>query len=464
MSEAPGIDLSSVRTRIFDTPGAREASTWYAAYSGGLDSTVLLHILASICRELDIRLVALHADHGLHGASSSWRSHCERQCREWGVECQATELVFSRNGHSGPEGNAREARYRWFLEIGGPEAWVFTAHHRGDQAETVIERLARGSGPRGLRGMLPVSRLFGVRVARPLLHVPRTSIEAYANQHRLRWVTDPSNSDPRFTRNYIRSRVLPVLQERWPACESSLAAVASAMGDAQSILDQTAAADLANLDDRLVGGDPSLRIPALTGLPVERQRNVLRYWIHRERGVSLGRRRLERVVREVRRFPGNPGGLCWPPVDLRKHHDRLYLAGPGESPAVPLPWDLSHDLAWGGRSVLRPRQVKGRGLKTSILSQSITVNRRHGGEKCRPAGRAHHRSVKKILQEAGIPPWQRPHLPLIFVDGELAAIAGVLCCEPYAAAAGEEGIEIDVVHGNDVRLACANGDTPTSPG
>lgn len=445
MSQTPGIDLSSVRTRIFDIPGIRERSTWFAAYSGGVDSTVLLHILAAICRDCGNRLIALHADHGLHDLSSDWRRHCERQCREWDVECLTTSLDFTSRGGRGPEGNAREARYRWFFEMAGPEAWVFTAHHRGDQAETVIERMTRGAGPRGLRGMLPATRLFGVRIARPLLDVPRASIEAYANQHRLRWVTDRSNSDLRFTRNYIRRRVLPVLEERWPSVESALAAVADAMREAQAILDEGAAGDLAGLDERVIGGDPSLRIPALTALPLERQRNALHYWVQRELGISLGRRRLDRAVNEVGRFPESPGGLRWPPVELRGYRDRLYLAGPRESFAAPIPWDLRSETALENRTVLRPRMARGRGLRTSVLSETVTVDRRRGGEKCRLRGRPHRRTLKKILQEAGIPPWQRPDFPLVLVNGQLAAIPGVDCCEPYAAGPDEDGIEVELV-------------------
>lgn len=446
MSGAPGIDVGRVKSRILDSLGAPVDAPWYAAYSGGLDSTVLMHLLARICRDAGVRLIALHADHGLHDHSGEWRRRCEACCREWGVEMQSTRLDLAGGDRLGPEGRARAARYRWFREAAGDGAWLFTAHHRGDQAETVIERLTRGSGPRGLRGIVPLTRLHGMQVARPLLDIPRGAIQRYAEQHRLRWVTDDSNLDSRFTRNYIRNHVLPVLKERWPGIETALGRTAQVMADSQLILDEEAEAQLARLDERRTRGDPSLDIPALRMMTPERRRNVLRFWIQRETGVAPGCTRLKRIERAVERHPKAAGGLYWPPVDLRLYHDRLYLVQHRDVPTNAASWDLAGELRVGERLVLRSREATGRGLKRDAVAGGVRVAFRRGGEKCRLPGRRHHHTLKHILQDAGIPPWQRPRIPLVFVNEDIAAVPGVACCEPWAAGPAEPGVEIEAVY------------------
>lgn len=444
MIDTPGIDAARVSSEILDSLGAPDDRPWYAAYSGGLDSTVLLHLLVRICRDAGIALIALHADHGLHDRSRQWRQRCERQCLEWGVEFRGTRLTLTGDDTLGPEGRARAARYRWFRDTAGEDAWLFTAHHRRDQAETVLERLTRGSGPRGLRGILPLTRMHDMNVVRPLLDVPREAIQAYAGHHCLGWVTDDSNLDTYFTRNYLRNHVLPVLKERWPGIETALGRTARVMADAQRILDEDAQADLAQLDDCPVRGDPSLDVAALRALVPERRRNALRFWVERETGVSLGFARLDRLVHAVAQHPDDSGGLSWPPVDLRLFRDRLYLVQYGGAPADIPAWDLESALRVDEGMVLRPREAKGRGLKKDAVAGGVQVTFRRGGEKCRLPGRRHRHTLKNLLQDAGVPPWQRARIPLILVNDDIAAIPGLTCCDPYAAAPDETGVDIEV--------------------
>jgi len=449
MSGASGIDPSRLRRRIVDELGVSPLVPWFVAYSGGLDSTVLLHLLARIGAEHGVPPVALHADHGLSDQAPAWREHCQRQCAAWGIECRVTRLRWDAGAGAGPEGGARDARYRWLRAATGGAGWLFTAHHRGDQAETLIERLSRGAGPRGLRGMRPVARLYGMQVARPLLDTPRADIEAHARHWCLDWVTDDSNAEAYFTRNYIRHQVLPALRRRWPAIEASLAQTAGAMADAEAILREAAARDLAGLHERVIRADPSLDVQALRALPPARRRNVLRDWVDRRAGVSLPRRRLLRLVRAVADWPVDRGGLRWPPLELRLYQGRLYLLRPFEAPAGAACWSLERDLVLSRRLVLRARPVLGRGLKPALLRRGVRVAFRQGGEKCRLPGRAHRHTLKQVLQEAAVPPWQRARIPLIYSDGEIAAIAGLSACAPFAAGEGEEGLEIEPCYGPD---------------
>lgn len=444
MTGAPGIDAARVGSDILDALGAPGDRPWYAAYSGGLDSTVLLHLLVRVCRDAGVTLIALHADHGLHERSGQWRQQCERQCLAWGVEFRGTRLTLAGDDGLGPEGGARAERYRWFRDTAGEDAWLFTAHHCRDQAETVLERLTRGSGPRGLRGILPLTRIHGMNVVRPLLDIPYEAIQAYAGHYQLSWVTDDSNLDTYFTRNYIRQHVLPVLKQRWPGIETALGRTARVMADAQRILDEEAQADLARLDDHPVRGDPSLDIAALRTLAAERRRNALRFWIEQGTGMSLGFARLDRLVHAIARHPDDDGGLAWPPVDLRLFQDRLYLVQQCRSPADIPVWDLESALRVDEGMVLRPREAKGRGLKKEAVAGGVRVAFRRGGEKCRLPGRCHRHTLKNLLRDAGVPPWQRARIPLILVDDDIAAIPGLTCCDPYAAAPDETGIDIEV--------------------
>lgn len=443
MTVPAGIDLTRVRCRIIESLGVPLDAPWFVAYSGGLDSTVLLHVLARIAGDSGTRLVALHADHGLSARSSQWREHCRRQCEAWGVDCRTTRLVYESASGLGPEGRARDARYRWLREATGGEGWLFTAHHRGDQAETVIERLARGAGPRGLCGMQPAGRVYGMNIARPLLDTPREAIRAYAEREALRWVSDESNTDTALTRNYIRHEVLPGLTQRWPGIEAALARTARTLSDARVILDEAAGTDLARANRREQRGESSLDIAPLQAMPRERRRNLLHCWIREESGASLSFRRLYRLEAAIDAYPRLYGGLRWPPVELRAHGGRLYLLKPWPQEDGSTHWHPDRELALDSGIVLRPKPAVGEGLKKSALVGGVTVTFRRGGERCRLPGRRHHHTLKQVFQEAAVPPWQRGRIPLVCIDGEIAAIAGLTVCEPYIAGTGEEGVVIE---------------------
>ncbi|HDQ9214135.1 TPA: tRNA lysidine(34) synthetase TilS, partial [Pseudomonas aeruginosa] len=193
----------------------REAGGWCVAFSGGLDSTVLLHLLAQLARSEALpALSALHVHHGLQAAADGWPAHCQAVCRSLGIPLRVERVQVAVGGSI--EQAARDARYRAFQANLGEGQVLLTAQHLDDQAETLLFRLLRGAGLRGLAAM-PASRpLGGGRLCRPLLGVSRAELEAYAQTHRLDWVEDPSNQDPRFSRNYLRREIMPRLASHWP--------------------------------------------------------------------------------------------------------------------------------------------------------------------------------------------------------------------------------------------------------
>jgi len=215
------------------------------------------------------------------------------------------------------------------------------------------------------------------------------------------------------------------------------------MADARLILDETAEADLEGVHPRALRGEPSLDIAALQAMPGARRRNLLHYWIRRETGTPLSFRRLYRLENAIDSYPRPYGGLRWPPVELRAHDGRLYLLKSPLQGGETVHWHLDRQLVLDSGIALRARRAIGQGLKKTALPGGVTVTFRRGGEKCRLPGRAHHHTLKQVLQQAGVPPWQRGRIPLICIDGDIAAVAGLTVCEPYAAGAGEEGVVVE---------------------
>ena len=419
--------------------GLAPCRTLWVAFSGGADSSALLHALHSVRDELPAPLRAVHVDHGLHPDSPVWHAHCRSLCETLAIPFEACQVDAYPGPGESPEAAARRARYGALTACLGPGDVLLTAHHRDDQGETLLLQLLRGGGPRGLAAMPHCMPFAAGRLCRPLLDVPRQALLEYARGQGLSWIDDPSNFDTDLDRNFLRRRLLPLLQERWPAVGRVLARSAGHFADAAGLLDELAAQDL----EGCVAGEGTLAVGALRALSPRRCRNLLRYWFRR-RGLAVpDSRHLQRIVNEV--LTAAPDGtplVSWPGVEVRRYRDRLYAMAP--LPAVSgqaLPWDLRADLALpGGLGTLEAQEVRGAGLHLACRGQSVEVRFRRGGERCHLPGRAHSHSLKKLLQGAELPPWLRTRLPLVYVNGELAAVADLWICEPYAAGPGDLGI------------------------
>jgi tRNA(Ile)-lysidine synthase len=324
----------------------------------------------------------------------------------------------------------------------GPGDLLLTAHHQDDQAETLLLQLLRGSGVNGLAAMPSLAPLGLGQLARPMLAFARREIEGYARGQRLDWIDDPSNRKLDFDRNYLRHGVMPQLRVRWPGLSRSLARSARHCGEAQTLIDELARRDLAAARGK---GDDRLHLVALRALPAPRCRAVLRQWI-RERGLPVPpTAALDRILDELLPAPRDRRPeVKWSGGEVRRYRDGLYLL-------FPLP-DLDPDWrrSWDGASVLELPAELGRFRMVPATGQGIAVGRlraaeltvgfRQGGERCRPVGAAHSRRLKKLLQEAGVAPWERARLPLFWLDGELAAVGDLWVCGDCAAGIGEPGL------------------------
>jgi tRNA(Ile)-lysidine synthase len=421
------------------------APAYWVAFSGGLDSSVLLYALQACASRLQVKIGAVHVNHGLQVHAAEWEAHCSRVCAMLGVRYASLSVDATAAPGESPEAAARAARYaalaRW-LPAGH---CLLTAQHRDDQAETLLLQLLRGSGVHGLAAM-PESSVFGNGLhLRPLLDYPRSDLRSWALATGVVWVEDPSNLDTAFDRNFLRARVLPVLQQRWPAAASSLARSAGHCAEAADLVGQLAELDLQHVQGRHPG---TLSVAGLDSLPVARCRNVLRHWIRAGTGSFPPASILVHILQDVlaSRRDAEPC-VCLARHEIRRYRDTLYLL-PRQLPPLPLetlPWSLTAPLPLpqaGG--VLQVTPGTGCGIRKSLLEEhAVQVRWRQGGERCRPAGRRHHHSLKKLFQAEGIPPWERERIPLIYIGDELAAVAGLWVCEPFQAGPTDAGLRID---------------------
>jgi len=416
---------------------------YQVAFSGGMDSHVLLHAMAGLRDRLPVSVGAVHVNHGLQPEAARWDARCAAVCGALGLAYTGLSVDARAGPGDSPEAAARAARYAALAAWLPAGHCLLTAQHRDDQAETLLLALLRGGGVHGLAAMPACDRFGAGGRLRPLLDVGRDALRAYAERQRLEWVEDPSNFDTGFDRNYLRHRVLPALRARWPAVSRSLARSAAHQAAAAALLDGIAQQDLQAAAGAAAN---QLCLPVLAALPVIRQRNAVRGWLRQLSGTTPSTAVLERILQDVAGSrPDAQPCVHWGGCELRRYRDALYLLRrrPVPDPARRLAWSLGRPLELPDGSVLSAQRCSGQGIGCSAIgSGGVGVGWRRGGERCAPVGRGRHHALKKLFQEQGIPPWQRTRIPLIYVDDRLAAVAGLWVCEPFQAGPGEPGVLI----------------------
>lgn len=415
-------DSDILLERLHALAAGQPVSRWLVAFSGGIDSTVLLHALAHSGERGKRDIIAVHVDHGLHPDAADWASHCRRVAGDLGVGYLERAVTVDVESGTGQEAAAREARYAVLQSLMLPGDCLLSAHHEEDQAETLLLNLMRGSGVAGLAG-IGASQAFGPGLLlRPLLGVPAEAIADYARRHGLSWIEDPSNADTRFDRNFLRQDILPLLAARWPAVSARLKQSADLAGEAGRLLK-----DLADIDLAAAGTPERLDLAVLRGLSPERQRNLLRQAVNRCGLPPPPATRLVQAVQEL--VPARDDAqplVAWPGAELRRYRDHLYvLPAMTSAPLAPdatLGPGQSLDLGAGmGRLDLEPG-VAG-GVAPALASPGLRLSFREGGEKIRPAGHERTHKLKKLLQQEGVVPWMRERLPLLYSGDKLVAVA-----------------------------------------
>lgn len=407
-----------------------EPSRLVLAWSGGADSSVLLHLLRRPEMPPAPAPLAVHVHHGLHDEADAWERHCREQARGLGVEMTAVRVRAHAAPGESTEAAARRARYDALRRFAGTGALLLTAHHRDDQAETVLLQLMRGAGLAGLSAMPRCMSFGGGWLARPMLAFSRAAIRAYALRHELRWVEDSGNDDVRHDRNYLRHRVAPLLRARWPEWETAAARAARHQGEALELLDAEAARYLARC---MTPDGRALLVKACAALPAARQKMVLRRWL-KTRGLRTpGERQLEYLrAALVASRPRSGSVIAWPGSEVGFYRDRLYARVRPPLPApVERPWPHGADLELPElKQTLRWRELL-RQAPALAAAARLHVGFRRGGEQCarRSGGGCFHQDLKKIFQARGVPPWERDRVPLIHADGRLRLVWGLTACE-----------------------------------
>jgi len=418
--------------------------TLWIAYSGGMDSHVLLHV----CHQLSLlhnRLQVVHVHHGLHPNADQWANHCQQICQTYQLPLQVIKLNLQPKRGYSLEALAREARYRVLSQCLQPGDYVLTAHHLNDQMETVLLGLLRGSGPQGLAGIAPQRSLGCGYLLRPLLGYSRQALQDYATYQQLHWIEDESNACLDYDRNYIRHIVVPVMQSRWPKAATSVHRAARHCFN----LVQLAEASIKQLFEQYYHSDRQcLDISGFQQLSYQQQCQVLRYFFQSQSYPCPSTKQLDHLIKEVifSAYDKNPA-LKIGDVMIRRHLQAVYLmsaVSPMMCKDFKCPIILGQPVMLPGRlGRLTMQLVQGSGLKL-IERELYWVRFRQGGEQIKPVFCKHRSTLKKLMNAWKIEPWKRAFIPLIFHQERLIAVVGYCVDDDYAATSEEFGYQLSL--------------------
>ena len=438
-SAPPSMEPRTAVARALETHVPRLTSV-AVALSGGRDSVTLLDAVVAAAGQRGHALCAIHVHHGISAHADAWADFCVELCQANNVALHIRRIAVPREPQQSLEGEARRLRYVALAEAANAAGarHVLLGHHRDDQAETLLLQLLRGAGPRGLAAM-PAVRTdpSGTVWLRPLLDITRAQIDAYAQARGLRWIDDDSNADDAFVRNALRQRVTPALASVNAAYAATLARAAAHQADAVRLID-----DLAHIDAAAAGDGATLDQAALAALPTHRARNLLRWFLYHHGLPAPPTARLEAMLAQLCAARGDAlVRLAHAGAELGVYRGRVIVHAP---PPV------AYDVAWDGQSELalphglvRFTRTHGSGIDARHLAAApVRLRPRSGGERFQLAGNRPRRALKAILHDAGLAPWERAALPLVFCGEALVAVAGFAVDPAYAASENVEGVEI----------------------
>lgn len=378
----------------------------WVALSGGLDSSLLLTLAAVACQRSGHRLAAIHVNHGLQEAATAFEQHCRQLCRSLQVPLTVAHVVVDTHSGEGLEGAARQARYAAFAGQLGRGDTLWLAQHQDDQAETLLLAALRGSGIRGLAGMPGVRHWQGLTLVRPWLDISQHQLNEAAEQRSLGWVEDPSNVQCEADRNFLRHRILPVLESRWKRAGQRLSRVAQRAAEADTLLNEYALDELA----RLGGAAGGLQVAALMMRSPARQRLLVRTQCQRLGLPTPPAKRLESLLAQLDAAPDAQVRVVWSGGEGRIWQGQLYLF---EVTSEPQRWTQ----AWSGQAPLvTPLGGQAFSVLPEVAKQQpegpLKACWRQGGEVLQLAGRG-RRDLKRLLQEARLPPWERKRVVVV---------------------------------------------------
>jgi tRNA(Ile)-lysidine synthase len=456
---------SSRKSSLADTVAARLApllprhSQILIGLSGGMDSVVLLHVLLGLAPRFEWQLSALHVHHGISPNADAWADFCSGLCIRLNIPLHIERVDISRlQADHGIEAAARKLRHAAFARQKCD--FVALAHHADDQAETLLLQLLRGAGIRGVAAMPVLRKVEGPVLSkvegpllkptpapatlRPLLDIPRSALTEYAQQHGLHWVEDESNADDYYPRNFLRLRLLPLLEQRFPAYRDTLARSAQHFAEAGELLDELALQDMQGSGDAV-----ALDVARLRALPHARAKNLLRYFLHRQYASMPHAAQLDDMLHQLC-DAREDAAICvefgrW---QLRRYQGKVYVIDVRDpfDPNLVMTWNGEAELRWSALNrVIGFSHVQGKGISYAKLQHGpVTLRLRSGSESLRPSAAAATRSLKNLLQEHHVPPWQRERLPLLYCGDELVCVVGVAIHADFQAEPGEAGVLVSL--------------------
>lgn len=405
---------SAISNELFEELKLDPKGCYFVAFSGGIDSTVLLHSMVQLQRHFGFSLTALHVSHNLQVESSQWAQHCEKFCETLQVNFKQTSL----NLDSSSEDSARSARYQWFSEQVDRGAVLMTAHHQQDRAETFLFNLMRGAGSTGLSSLRAKRTFYGATLVRPMLRLSLTEIVAYAKQHSLQWVEDPSNQSDDYSRNNIRHNVIPALESFRIDAIQNIARAAANLEQENGLLSEIAICDLVDVREQsvhLMDQSNALCVDDLMHLSPARQANLLRFWLHSLKLHSPSKRFLAKLMLAISEPPTSTAVLQEGGCQFRFYRGFMYVmqANALDQAFTPIVWqnpeqpvDLyQNKLRLGATSKLRELVLSNSQAKLHLVAKSEVLNPK--------ALQGHSLNLKKWMQEIGVPPWRRQALPLL---------------------------------------------------
>ena len=415
---------------------------FWVAYSGGLDSSVLLHLCYLNKDKIEHDIGVIYVNHGLQQEADDWGLFCKEQCDKYDLSFDELKISSTCPEGESIEAWARDERYKIIKNHINNDHVVLMAHHLDDQVETFFLQALRGAGPRGLAAMPYISEKSGAIFARPLLNFTRKELHDYAEIHHLLWKEDKSNSDERFDRNYLRHNLIPVIEERWPAYRQTIERMIEHQKESRIILNQVAIDDINQAKYK----EPNcLTIKTIKTLDHERQKNLLFFWLE-HLGLQIpGSKQMERIIEDVIHSKNDKSPCVnWANVEIRRYKDYIYaIEASNEN-------NIDNQIEWDGDSVINlyketlvAKNSIGCGIsKDKVNNTKFVIRFRSGGEKIKPFNSDHSKTVKQLFQERSVLPWCRDKIPLIYVNNELAMIPGF--CVDNKFMAGKEEASWDI--------------------
>lgn len=409
----------------------------WLAYSGGVDSHVLLHILASKVEQFNT-LHVVHVDHQLQESSSYWAEQCQQTCECYSLPFHLIKADVRDIAGLGLEAAARKARYTEIQKLLPANAVLVTAQHQNDQAETLLLQLLRGAGPKGLAAMAKQGFIHGIEIIRPLLETSQADILGYAETHQLSWLEDPSNLNTDINRNYIRHSVWPIIEARWPSAAHTLSRSSRLCAETDELLTELAEQDLAAIVET-----GFIQIDRFLTLSLARQRNCLRFYIQHKSLVLPSETILQQIIDTVclSSKDATPK-VTWLNYEAIRFQNLLLIQQQTLMPSnkeyyfsnhlEPIILNEEEQIEW----------VKAEhGIKKALLDKGLKVGFRQGGEKIQLAGKHHHQSLKKLFQEWQVPTWKRDRIPLLFDGDALIAVVGYEISQQAIAEANQQAFK-----------------------